>query len=679
MGAVSRYAVCIAPRGVLRHRSSIGVVGAPVNARGPAGRPGRRLDRMVHRSTPQAAGPIRRLAGWLTILAASSCGGARPPAPPIAPAQVSDTVSTHPVAEKAAGVAEEKAVEPDTLSWPERTLAGLSLRQKVGQMIMPSVLGGFSPVGTAGYERIVRWIDEDQVGGILMSVGSPTEVAAKLNTLQRRSKLPLLVASDLETGAGFRFRGAVQMPGTISLGGATDFPYPMAVGATGDATLAYEMGAVTAEEGRAVGVQIPFAPVLDVNNNPDNPIINVRSFGGDPMEVARLGTAFARGVQDHGGIATGKHFPGHGDTDTDTHLSLPVINHTRVHLDSVELRPFRTAIDAGIGAIMTAHIAVPTLNGGNGLPATLSREVLTGLLRGQLGFDGLIFTDAMDMGALTSRFPNGEAAVRAVEAGADVLVQPLSVRGDLDAIVAAVDSGRIAESRIDASVLRILQAKERLGLDRKRTVDLEKIPSVVGIPEHQEIADEIARRSITLLRNEKDLLPLRGTRSARVLSVTYRRPSDVLAGRYFERRLRRTYPLLTSVDLDQDTPDAVYEGLLRRARRSSLVVVSTYVTAVSYSGSVALPKETSKFIESLARMGVPHVVVTFGNPYLISEFPHVQAYILAWSGSEASQAAAAGALFGDSPIEGHTPTAIPPFFARGAGIQLPSAREASGG
>ncbi len=623
---------------------------------------------MAYRSTPKAGSFARTVVGWVAFLVVASCGPAAPgPGPAAAP----------PPQRPERPSADTTRV--DTRSWPERTLAGLSLREKVSQMIMPSMLGDFSPVGSAGWRRVTRLVEQDRVGGILVSVGSPTEVASKLNELQMRSRIPLLVSADLETGAGFRFRGAIQMPGTIPLGGATEFPYPMAVGATGDAKLAYEMGAITAEEGRAVGVQIPFAPVLDVNDNPDNPIINVRSFGGDPDEVGRLGCAFVRGVQDHGAIATGKHFPGHGDTDVDTHLALPVIRYDRAHLDSIELKPFQMAIDSGIGAIMSAHIAVPALNGGTDDPATLSKDVLTGLLRNQMRFHGLIFTDAMDMSALTSRYPAGEAAVRAVLAGADVLIQPLSVDTDLNAIVEAVTNGRIPESRIDASVLRILQAKEKLGLDRKRTVDLAAIPKVVGIPEHQQVAEEIARRSITVLRNGRHLLPLRGTRTARVLSVTYRRPSDVLAGRYFDGHLRGTYPRLTSADLDQDTPDAVYEGLERRARRSNLVIVSTYVTAVAYHGSVALPKETSTFIKRLSRMRVPHIVVTFGNPYLISEFPNVQAYMLAWSGSRASQVAAAEALLGEFQIDGHTPTAIPPFYLIGDGETIPAREGASGG
>ncbi len=565
----------------------------------------------------------------------------------------------------------ESAAPPPTLSWADSTLATLTLREKVGQMIMPWVIGDFAPEGSPSHERILGLIRDQEVGGVIMSVGQPMEVAAKLNDLQEHAKLPLLVAADLETGAGFRMWGAVQMPGTIELGGATDFPSLMAVGAAGDSALAYRMGEITGQEARAVGIQVPFAPVLDVNNNPDNPIINVRSFGEDPDAVARLGVSFVRGLQSTGAVATGKHFPGHGDTGTDSHLALPTIAASRARMDTVELKPFQAAIDAGIGGIMTAHITVPSLNGGNGEPATLSPKILTGLLRDQMGFDGIIFTDAMDMSAISGRLGSGEAAARAVIAGADIILMPPSVQGAIVGIVGAVESGRIPGSRIDDSVHRLLALKASLGLDRRRTVDLANVPRVVGIPSHTEVADEVARRSITLIRNGGDLLPLRGTRSARVLSVSYRRTSDVLAGRAFNRRLRQTYPRLATAEIDRDVSTALYEGLLRQARRSALVVVSTYVTAVSYSGSVALPREMTDFIEKLARADVPHIVVSFGNPYLITDFPDVQAYMLAWSGSQASQRAAAGALFGDFAIEGRTPTRIPGFASIGDGIQLP--------
>lgn len=556
-------------------------------------------------------------------------------------------------------------------SWAERTLAGLSLEEKVGQLMMPWVIGDFAPEGSSSHERVMGYLDSLGIGGIIMSVGSPTEVAAKINDLQRHSRIPLLVAADLETGAGFRMWGAVYMPGTIELGGATNFPSLMALGASGDAHLAYEMGRITAEEARAVGIHVPFAPVLDVNNNPENPIINVRSFGEDPGEVARLGAAFVRGVEEHGAIATGKHFPGHGDTGTDSHLSLPTIRVSRERMDSVELRPFRAAIEAGMGGVMTAHITVPSVNGGNGDAATLSPRVLTGLLREELGFQGLIFTDAMDMAAISGRLGSGEAAVRAVLAGADIILMPASVQGAVEGVAEAAREGRIPMERLDAAVLRILKVKEALGLDREREVPLERIPSVVGIPSHTAVADSVAEASITLVRNGRNLLPLLGTRSARVMSVTYRRTSDVLAGRYFNRRLRSTYPRLTTAEVDRDTGEAVYEGLLRQARRSALVVVSTYVTAVSYSGSVALPEEMTDFVNQLTRLGVPHIVVSFGNPYLITDFPDVQAYLLAWSGSAASQRAAASALFGDFAIRGRSPTRIPGFADIGDGIQLP--------
>ena len=617
----------------------------------------------------------RGATGWLACLLVTACGGQPPvseaPVPAMGPEAPAEVVAAPPaqVEEPAEVRVEQEAPEG---AWAAETLASLTVREKAGQLLMPWVIGDFAPEGSASHERVMEFLDSQSIGGVIMSVGSPTEVAAKINDFQRHSRIPLLVAADLETGAGFRMWGAVYMPGTIELGGATNFPSLMALGATGDSALAYAMGRITAEEARAVGIHVPFAPVLDVNNNPENPIINVRSFGEDPALVGRLGSALVRGIEEHGGIATGKHFPGHGDTGTDSHLALPTIRVSRARMDSVELRPFREAIQAGMGGIMTAHITVPSVNGGNGEPATLSPTVLTGLLRGELDFDGLIFTDAMDMSAISGRLGSGEAAVEAVLAGADVILMPASVEEALEGIVAAVESGRISGERLDESVLRLLRAKEALGLHRQREVDLAEIPAKVGIPANTAVAGEIAEESITLIRNGRNLLPLRGTRSARVMSVTYRRTSDVLAGRYFNQRLRQTYARLTTADIDRDASAAVYEGLLRQARRSNLVVVSTYVTAVSYAGTVALPDEVSEFVQELGRAGVPHIVVSFGNPYLISEFPDVQAYLLAWSGSAASQRAAAGALFGDIEIRGRTPTRLPGFAEIGDGIHMPA-------
>ena len=649
---------------------------------------------MAHALKPRLGPTIRTAAAAALALATTSCGWmhwSTGPSAPEAPATAADEDreleealdSLFAVEEEAPDTAQappEVVAEPAPgVDWSELTLSQLTLREKVGQLMMPWVLGDYAPEGSASHQRVFDYIEKHGIGGVIMSVGTPVEVAAKLNDLQRHARLPLLVAADLETGAGFRMRGAVHVPGTIELGGATDFPSLMAVGAAGQERLAYEMGRITALEARAVGIHVPFAPVLDVNSNPQNPIINVRSFGEDPQQVAKMGIAFIQGIQENGAIATGKHFPGHGDTEVDSHIALPVIRHDRARMDSVELRPFQEAIDAGMGGIMTAHISVPSLNGGVRVPATLSPLVLTHVLREQMGFRGIVFTDAMDMAAIARQHDAGEAAVRAIEAGNDVILMPASVERAIDGVVAAVAAGRLTEERIDTSVRRLLETKEKLGLHEQRLVPIHEIANVVGIPDHLAVADLIAERSITLLRNERDLLPLAGTRSARVLSISYRRASDLLAGRYFNAVLRQTYPRLSTAELDADANQDRYDAVLRRAREAQLVVVSTYVTAVSYSGSVAIPDELVDLIDALRRTGVPHVVVSFGNPYLVTGFPQVQAYMLGWNGSEASQRAAARALLGRFDVTGRVPTRIPPLFDLGAGLELPSKDTTAGG
>ena len=621
--------------------------------------------------------PERRL--WILAVLISACLKSSPEpgaVPKPAFAEVSpDSVKVDELSPPSVSLrTPETPLRAPTISWAQRTLEEMALREKVAQMIMPWVLGNFAPEGTETHDRIVEVIEKEGVGGVIMSVGSPSEVAVKLNDLQEHSKYPLLVAADLETGAGFRFRGAVHIPTNIVLGGATTFPSLMAFGATGDPRYAYQLGRITALEARAMGVHIPFAPVLDVNNNTNNPIINIRSFGEDPQAVAEMGASFVRGLQDNGLVATGKHFPGHGDTEIDSHLELPVIRVPRERMEAIELVPFRAAIAAGIEGIMTAHIAVPELSGDD-LPSTLSERILTDLLRSDLGFDGIIFTDAMDMGALARLYPQGEASVRAVQAGADVILMPRDVGQAIDALVRAVHSGSITESRIDTSVIKLLGLKEKFGLPERRTVPLDQIPRVVGVPQHTEIAQEIANRSITLLRNERNLLPLLGTRGARVMSVTFRNRNNILAGRYFDARLRETYPRLVQNQVDENTNAEAYQDLIRRAQRSNLVVVSVYS---NFAGRVDLPDETVDFVNELARRRITHVVISFGNPYLIADFPDAQAYVLAWSSAQVSQQAAAVALFGGIEINGRSPTGMEPYFTLGDGIQIPKKTNTSG-
>ncbi|PYO62849.1 MAG: beta-N-acetylglucosaminidase, partial [Gemmatimonadetes bacterium] len=318
------------------------------------------------------------------------------------------------------------AVAPAGVS-VDSILATLTVRQKAAQLVMPFLPGAYAALDDSEFQVAARWVDSLEVGGVIVSVGSPFDIAAKLNTLQQRSRLPLLVSADLEWGAGMRLLGG------------TAFPMIMAVGATGEPRDAYTIGEAAAIEGRAVGIHVNFAPDADLNNNPLNPIINVRSFGEDPRAVARLVQEYVRGLQDHGMLATLKHFPGQGDTRQDSHISLPVITADYPRLDSLELVPFRAGIAAGAGAVMSAHIAFPAFTGSDE-PATLSGAVLTGLLRDSLHFQGLVVTDALMMGAIASKYGAGEAAVRAFAAGSDLLLMPADPDSALNAMVAAVDA-----------------------------------------------------------------------------------------------------------------------------------------------------------------------------------------------------------------------------------------------
>src|SRR6266513_4943547 len=409
------------------------------------------------------------------------------------------------------------------MHWADSVLSSLTLRDKAAQMVWPTVLGDYTSGDSPQWQRLTNYVNTEKVGGFTISVGSPTEVASKLNALQSMSRIPMLFGSDLEAGAGFRARGGYFIPNAIDLGGAVISPPEMAIGATRDTTLAFEEGKLTAQEGRALGIHIAYAPVLDVNNNPDNPVINTRSYGEDPELAARMGVAFIHGLQDHGMIATGKHFPGHGDTGVNSHLALPVVTVSRSRLDTVELVPFRAAVNGGVGAIMSFHGAMPALDSSN-VPGTLSPKVLTGLLRGEMGFKGIIISDAMDMRGVLDQFGAAEAVKRAISAGIDVLIQPLDVSQTIDAVVAGVSEGRYTEARLDESVRRILRTKATLGLNKAKLVDLNALRSIVGDSSGAQVARRTAEKSITLVKDSLNQVPLVARDSnTRVLSITVAR------------------------------------------------------------------------------------------------------------------------------------------------------------
>jgi beta-N-acetylhexosaminidase len=555
---------------------------------------------------------------------------------------------------------------PVSSRWTDSVVGSLTLREKAAQIVWPSVFGDFVSGDSPQWLRLTDYIRKEKVGGFTISVGSPTEVAAKLNALQSMSDVPLLFGADLEAGAGFRARGGYFVPNAIDLGGAIVFPPEMAVGATRDTTLAYEQGRLTAVEGRALGIHIAYAPVLDVNNNPDNPVINTRSYGEDPELDARLGVAFIHGLQDHGMIATGKHFPGHGDTGTNSHLALPVVTVSRSRLDTVELVPFRAAVNGGVGAIMSFHGAMPALDSSN-VPGTLSPKVLTALLRGELGFRGLIISDAMDMRGVLDQYGSDEAVKRAIAAGIDVLIQPLDVSQTIDAVVAGIREGRYTEARLDSSVRRVIEMKRRLGLAERKLVDLNALRFLVGDSSNLQIARKVAERSITLVRDSLRQVPI-APGNARVLSITLARRADLGAGNAFNGELRAALPNLRTEFMATEDAPLNFPRLIAAADSADVTVVGSYVGQNWDAVSASAPQAFANFVQTLVQRGRKPIVVAFGNPYLLQQLPSMGAYLVAWGGFPVSQTAAARALIGSSAISGHLPISIPPYASRGAGL-----------
>jgi beta-N-acetylhexosaminidase len=553
-------------------------------------------------------------------------------------------------------------------AWVERTLARLSPRERVAQMVMLWVLGDYAHIEDSTFAEVRRAVAEDRIGGVIMSLGSPIEVASKVNSLQRLAGVPLLVASDLEPGLG-RLVGGTFVPTLMSAGSATIFPSNMAIAATGDVDDARNVGRIIGREARAVGIHVAFAPTVDVNNNPANPVINTRSFGENPQRVAELSAAFVRGTQSEGVAATAKHFPGHGDTDTDSHLALPVVRSDAERLASVELVPFRASIDAGVVGVMTAHIALPAV-GVDRSPATLEPRIVTELLRDSLGFRGLAVTDALRMQAVGQGYTPERAAVLAVQAGADILLSPTDVKKAIDAVTAAVEQGVISAARIDQSVRRILELKVRTRAARHPIVSLDSLRQIVGAPEHWNVARDIAARAITLLRDSAALVP--AARDGRFAVVTYAPELDVNAGRALAGELRSLAPQTIVARIDPATSAAELDSLSARVRGVERVIVTTHVRTIEGAGRFAIAPRVAAWIDTLAtRERV--VVVANGNPYVIAQFPRIGSYMVTYGIDASLERAAARALVGAAPIVGRSPISLPGFFAAGDGLRREAA------
>jgi len=590
-------------------------------------------------------------------------------------------------------------LDHDGEKWANKTLRKLSLEEKIGQMFMVRAPAEFLNLASPDYIQLRDSIQKYHVGGLLLTVryeapflyrNPPYEAAMFTNQLQRESELPLIVAADFERGLAMR------------LYSTTAFPHAMAFAATGKLEYAETLGRVTAEESRAVGVEWNFFPVTDVNSSPANPIINTRAFSADPQEAGAFAAAYIKAARANGLLTTAKHFPGHGDTDTDSHLGLARVNGDRTRLDSVELVPFRKAIEAGVDSIMVAHLTVPALEPDPDRIATTSPAVVTTLLRGELGFQGLVVTDAMDMNALTRMYPpepgknnSGRAAVEAVKAGEDMLLLPADLDASFNALLAAVQSGEISEERIDLSVRRILRLKASVGLHKARLVDISALSSIIARPENLAAARQVAEAAVTLVRDNGRVLPLKRNGTAgpadaypaaeagekRLVAVLFTDDVRTEYGREFEEQLRAHAPDVRIFFVDPRSAYAMSKPIFNAVAQARAVIAAVYVTPsggkkVQVRGvttnPVSLDDATGALLEGILGLAGPRtVVVALGSPYLAGEFPQVENYLCTFSGVPVSETAAVKALFGEIPIHGRLPVTIPGVAERGAGLDRP--------
>jgi len=585
--------------------------------------------------------------------------------------------------------------------WAEKTLHKLSTEEKVGQLFMVWVRAEFLNLNAPECLRLRDSIAKYHLGGFAMTVrwdppflyrNQPYEAAELLNRLQQESRLPLLIAADFERGV------------TMRLHGATEFPHAMAFGAAGKLEYAEAFGRITAQEARAIGVHWNFFPDADVNSNPANPIINTRSFGEDPQQVGDLVIAYIRGARANGMMTTAKHFPGHGDTATDSHLGVAQVTGDMARLRSVELPPFQKAIEAGVDSVMVAHVSVPALDSDPNHVATTSPAIVTGLLKKQLGFKGIVVTDALDMAGLTRLYGAhiGRAAVDAFKAGSDVLLIPADLDASYRAMLEAVRSGEIPSVQLDASVLKILKAKASLTLHKTRLANIGALSTLVGKPENLGLGQQIADDAITLVRDNGKLLPLKSSGTA-ATGLPYQRGEEVRdnmvaiifsddmrteAGRTLEHEIRERVPDANMIYVDPRVAAVMANDVLRAVDNAHSVIAGVYEVPVpgrvmkdasGLTNSIGLSNPSGALLQKvLDHAAEKTAVLAMGNPYLAQDFPAVQNYLCTFSNATVSEASVVKALFGEIAIRGHLPVSIPNIAQRGAGIER-AAQIAQGG
>lgn len=541
--------------------------------------------------------------------------------------------------------------------WVEKILSEMTLEEKAGQLVYPHAYGQYMSFDSQEYLRLEHLVENVKVGGIIFFLSRIYDQALITNKLQSLSKIPLLISSDFERGVAQRAENA------------TIFPYNMGVGAADNIELTYQMGKIIAAEGRALGVHQNYAPVSDINNNPYNPIINVRSFGEDVELVKRMSNAFFKGVQDGGMIATSKHFPGHGNTNVDSHRGLPLIEGDKDNLTRIELNPFKSNIDEGVMSFMIGHLEVPAYEPAANLPSSLSRNIVTNLLKDEMGFKGLVVTDAMNMRAITNSYSTAEAAVMALNAGNDLILFPDDAEEAVNAIIAAVKSNELTEQRLNESVRKILIAKKWSGLDNSSRVDVENISFIVGIKPHWDVARNLARESITIVKDDESLIPLSSDSNIKYAHISILDSRTFGADNHFNRLLSKRTGNLKSKTLLLNSAGKDYDEALSLSEDADAVILSIYLKVRAYEGDLGLIEEQAELVKKILALDKPVVLLSHGNPYILAAIPEVKTYLCNYGDTEVSELALAEAIFGENNIGGKLPIAIPETdFKYGHGI-----------
>jgi beta-N-acetylhexosaminidase len=555
-------------------------------------------------------------------------------------------------------VPEITEISSDTASLIEQKLSTLSLREKIAQMIVSHSKGYSLDKSSEEYKRIQNLVQNEKVGGLIFFAGNSYQEAELINDFQSQSTIPLLISADFERGTRMR------------LDDGSLFPSNMGLGATRNPNLAYSMGRIIAMECRALGVHQNYAPVVDVNNNANNPIINVRSFGEDPKLISEISNAMITGLQDGGVIATAKHFPGHGDTDIDSHSDLPVLNFGMDRLDSVELIPYYEAIEKGVMSVMIAHLAFPAVENEPFVPASLSNKLVNDLLIDKMNYKGLIVTDALNMEGIKKHFSTEQVALMSVNAGIDLILMPQGEKITIDAIEKAVNEGAISEERINQSVRKILRAKMWLGLFEMNQVDLSKVNGIINSPEARELSRIIAEESITLVKDEKNSLPLIDASGKSCMVVSLNNGLETANTKFFESELEKTarnkFKGYYYTDINGDVTNQA--EIIKESDNADVIIIPIYAKVKIMTGTVGLPQSQLDLINSLIATGKEVIVVSLGNPYLIQGFPDVPAYICAYGDAESSISATIKAIFGEIKFHGKLPVSISNEYKFGTGL-----------